>query len=49
MILTRVYQGIVLLIVSMSIWNMFREKDVREQLASLLVICPLLLRLFLIK
>ena len=49
MVLQIVYQIIVLLMICMSIWNMFRQEDFREQLASLLVICPLILRFLLIK
>lgn len=47
--LTLVYRGIVLLMICMSVWNMFREKNWREQLASLWVISPLVLRFLMIK
>lgn len=49
LILTPVYRGIVLLMLCMSVWNMFRQKDWREQLAAMWVICPLLLRFLMIK
>ena len=49
LIIPIIYRGIVLLMICMSIWNMFREKNWREQLASLWVISPLVLRFLMIK
>ena len=49
MVLQIVYQIIVLLMICMAVWNMFRQEDFKEQLASLLVICPLILRFLMIK
>ena len=49
MLLTITYQAIVALMAVLSVWNLFREKDIRQQAAYVLVICPLILRLLMIK
>jgi hypothetical protein len=47
--LTIAYRLIVLLMLVLSTWNMFRQDNFRDQIGSVLVIIPLMLRVFMIK
>ena len=49
MIITLIYRGIVALMLCLVVWNMFRQENWREQVGSILVIIPLLLRVLMIK
>lgn len=47
--LTVIYQAIIALVMIFILWNMWREKDIRNQAIAAMVIIPLLLRLIMIK
>lgn len=49
MMVTLIYRGIVLLMLGLVVWNMFLQENWREQVGSVLVIIPLLLRVLMIK
>ena len=49
MLLTLIYQAIVLLMLALCVWNMFRQELWKEQIGSILIILPLLLRVLMIK
>lgn len=47
--MTWIYQAITLVIVLLIGWDMWREKRLTEQMAAILVLIPLILRLLMIK
>jgi hypothetical protein len=49
MILTILYELIVILFVGLSIWNLLTHKDVFKQIAYMLVIIPFVLRMLFIR
>ena len=49
MILTIIYQLMVLFFAGLFVWNLFTVKDLGKQISCCVVLVPLLLRLFLIR
>jgi hypothetical protein len=49
MVITILYEAIVVLFVGLSIWNLLTHKDVFKQIAMMLVIIPLMLRMLFIR
>jgi hypothetical protein len=47
--MTLIYQGITLIVVLLIMWQMLRERRLKEQMEAALVLLPLILRLLLIK
>ncbi|MCK4393623.1 hypothetical protein KAX17_12025 [Candidatus Bipolaricaulota bacterium] len=47
--MTWIYQGITLILILLIGWDMWREKQLTEQMAAALVLIPLMLRLLMIK
>lgn len=44
-----VYLAVAALVLAMSVWNLWREKDWKKQIAAAMVALPLLMRVLLIK
>lgn len=47
--MTLIYLAIAAVVLALSVWNLWTEKDWRMQCAAAMVALPLLLRVFLIK
>lgn len=47
--MTAVYIAIAAAVLTLTIWNLWTEKDWRKQASAALVVIPLLLRVFLVK
>lgn len=47
--MTAVYIAIAAAVLTLTIWNLWTEKDLRKQASAALVVIPLLLRVFLVK
>ena len=47
--MTAVYIALAATVLSLTVWNLWTEKDWRKQASAALVIIPLLLRVFLVK
>lgn len=49
MVMTYFYLGLIAIVLALTIWNMFTEKKIVNQINAMMVIIPLVLRLFMIK
>ncbi len=47
--MTLIYQGLLLIVLVFTVWNLFTEKKFWEQMNAALVIIPVLLRILMIK
>lgn len=47
--MTFIYRIIVVLILFLTLWNLFEEKDIKNQANAALVLIPLMLRVLMIK
>ena len=47
--MTLIYRGITLIVVLLIVWQMVRERRLKEQIEAALVLLPLILRLLMIK